>query len=80
MPKWNPGPLSHCSVCVMGKKAYVYGGVKQTGESNSKLFIFDSGQEQWELPKIKGNGPGPMDEHSAVMREDGRMYLFGGYR
>lgn len=23
--------------------------------------------------------PGPLDEHSAVMREDGIMFIFGGY-
>lgn len=79
LPRWNPGPLSHCSVCVNAKKAYVVGGVKNTGESNSKLFVFDSLNEQWELPKIKGTPPGAIDEHTSVMREDGKMYVFGGY-
>jgi len=32
--------------------------VKNTGETNSKLFVFDSVNEQWELPKLKGTGPG----------------------
>lgn len=53
--------------------------MKNTAETNSKLFVFDSVNEQWELPKIKGTGPGLMDEHTAVMREDGKMYLFGGF-
>lgn len=80
MPKWNPGPLSHCSVSTNGKKAYIYGGIKNTGESNSKLFIFDSVNEQWEIPKVKGTSlPIAIDEHTSVMREDGKMYIFGGF-
>lgn len=77
--RWVPGPLSHASVCVNGKKAYVYGGLKQNGESNGKLFTFDSVHEAWDIPKFKGTPPGPLDEHTAQIREDGKMFIFGGY-
>lgn len=48
IPRWTPGPLSHASVCVAGKKAFVYGGIKMSSESNSKLFVFDSINEIWD--------------------------------
>lgn len=63
----------------MGKKAYVYGGILQNCESSCKLFTFDSVHEAWDIPKVRGNVPGPLDEHSAAMREDGKMFVFGGY-
>lgn len=79
MPRWVPGPLSHASVCVIGKKAFIYGGLKLNGESNSKIFTFDTVHENWEIPKTKGNPPGPLDDHTAQMTEEGKMFVFGGF-
>lgn len=52
------------------------------GATNGKLFTFDAtheGREAWEIPKVKGLSPGPLDEHTAQMREDGKMFVFGGF-
>lgn len=52
------------------------------GSTNGKLFILDTtyeGKEAWEIAKVKGKSPGPLDDHTAQMREDGRMFVFGGF-
>jgi len=78
-PRFSPGPLSHASVCVLAKKAFIYGGIRSNEESNSKLLAFDSVHEQWEVVKAKGTPPGALDEHTAVIRDDGKMFIFGGF-
>jgi len=75
----QPGKLSHHTSCVYGKRMFLYGGNRPSGEINDQLYFYDTVSQKWEIMKTRGHHPGPLDEHSAVMREDGSMYVFGGF-
>lgn len=61
-----------------GDKVYVFGGSKDSGDSNDKMFTLDLSKYRWEIVEQSGEIPITRDEHTANLYADS-MIIFGGF-
>lgn len=74
----TPGAISHHTGLVHGDKLYVFGGTKDSGDSNEHMFTLDLIRFKWEIVEQLGTAPKTRDEHTANLY-DGSMVIFGGF-
>ena len=74
-----PGALSNHSGVVHGDKMYLYGGSKDSGDSNDVMYALDLQKYRWEVVEQVGEVPSTRDEHSTSLHENSSMIVFGGF-
>jgi N-acetylneuraminic acid mutarotase len=73
-----PGALSNHSGIVHGDKMYLFGGSKDSGDSNDVMYTLDLQKYRWEVVEQAGEVPSTRDEHSTSLYEN-TMIVFGGF-
>ena len=73
-----PGPLSNHSGIVHGDKMYLFGGSKDSGDSNDVMYALDLQKYRWEVVEQSAEVPSTRDEHSTSLYEN-TMIIFGGF-
>ena len=73
-----PGALSNHTGVLHGEKVYLFGGSKDSGDSNEQMFSLDLQKYRWEIVEQLGEVPLTRDEHTAS-NFDNSMVIFGGF-
>ncbi|XP_026478902.1 kelch domain-containing protein 3-like [Ctenocephalides felis] len=60
-----------------GQNIYVWGG-RNNMQACNILYCFDTTNNQWSAPQVRGIVPGARDGHSACVINN-KMYIFGGF-
>jgi len=70
--------LAHHNAVVYNNCAYLLGGIRSNGVSNTELYKFDILGSKWDLARQRDDMPGFRDDHTCNLYED-TIVLFGGY-
>jgi N-acetylneuraminic acid mutarotase len=63
---------------LVNNSIFLFGGQMEFNEENSLVYVFDTNNQEWNEPKIRGTPPLRRRNFSAVSDDAGRMYIFGG--
>eukprot|EP00899_Mesostigma_viride_P003607 jgi/Mesvir1/13247/Mv18980-RA.1 len=72
-----PSVRAHHSATVVGSNVYILGGYGGNGKAYNDLYILDIANNTWTKPNLKGKGPCPRFDHSAIYFP-GKLLVFGG--
>lgn len=68
--KFSPGPLSRHAVVLYNSWAYVIGGSRPNGKTNSELYRFEIQSSKWEIVRQRDDLPGEREGHSCCLKDD----------
>lgn len=74
---FKPPPVTNHSMSIYKSKIYIFGGVYNNEKVCNDLWCFDSLINKWTQVSTTGDGPLPVNEHSAIIIGD-RLYVYGG--
>uniref|UniRef100_A0A2N9HE66 Uncharacterized protein n=1 Tax=Fagus sylvatica TaxID=28930 RepID=A0A2N9HE66_FAGSY len=66
-----------CNAIKGGRFLYVFGGYGRDNCQTNQVHVFDTVNQTWSLPVIKGTPPTPRDSHSCTAVGD-NLFVFGG--
>lgn len=66
-----------CNAIKGGRFLYVFGGYGKDNCQTNQVHIFDTANQTWTQPLIKGTPPTPRDSHTSTAVGD-NLYVFGG--
>ncbi|KAF5730202.1 hypothetical protein HS088_TW20G00574 [Tripterygium wilfordii] len=66
-----------CNAVKGGRFLYVFGGYGKDNCQTNQVHVFDTVEQTWSQPVIKGTPPTPRDSHSCTTVGD-NLYVFGG--
>ncbi|KAJ0049262.1 hypothetical protein Pint_16276 [Pistacia integerrima] len=66
-----------CNAIKGGRFLYVFGGYGKDNCQTNQVHVFDTVNQTWSQPMIKGMPPTPRDSHSCTTVGD-NLYVFGG--
>ncbi|XP_027192931.1 uncharacterized protein [Cicer arietinum] len=66
-----------CNSINGGKFIYVFGGYGKDNCQTNQVHVFDTVNQTWSQPEIKGSPPTPRDSHTCSVIDE-KLYVFGG--
>ncbi|KAH9722236.1 F25I16.5 protein [Citrus sinensis] len=66
-----------CNAIKGGRFLYVFGGYGKDNCQTNQVHVFDTVNQTWSQPVIKGSPPAPRDSHSCTTVGE-NLYVFGG--
>ncbi|THU62138.1 hypothetical protein C4D60_Mb01t01980 [Musa balbisiana] len=66
-----------CNAVRGGRYLYVFGGYGRDNCQTNDVHVFDTVQQSWSKPMLKGVPPSPRDSHSCTTVGD-KLFVFGG--
>ncbi|KAI6683248.1 hypothetical protein NL676_029161 [Syzygium grande] len=66
-----------CNAIIGGRFLYVFGGFGKDNCQTNQVHVFDTVEQTWSQPTIKGTPPVPRDGHSCTKVGD-NLFVFGG--
>ncbi|CAL0307175.1 unnamed protein product [Lupinus luteus] len=66
-----------CNTINGGRFIYVFGGYGGNNSQTNKVYVFDTLNQSWSQPEIKGYPPIPRDSHTCTNIGD-NLFVFGG--
>ncbi|KAG2679516.1 hypothetical protein I3760_11G053300 [Carya illinoinensis] len=66
-----------CNSIKGGRFLYVFGGYGRNNCQTNQVHVYDTANQTWSLPMIKGTPPTPRDSHSCTTVAD-NLFVFGG--
>ncbi|CAL9116970.1 uncharacterized protein LOC135634069 isoform X1 [Musa acuminata AAA Group] len=66
-----------CNAVKGGRYLYVFGGYGRDNCQTNDVHVFDTVQQSWSKPMLKGVPPSPRDSHSCTTVGD-KLFVFGG--
>lgn len=66
-----------CNAIKGGRFLYVFGGYGRDNCQTNQVHVFDTANQTWSQPAIKGTPPTPRDSHSCTTVGD-NLFVFGG--